>query len=38
MSFWTKASIAPNRAVTAPTTDSTLTDEPAIESPSKKTG
>src|SRR6476620_9459167 len=38
MSFWTKASIAPNSAVTAPTIDRALTDEPAMDNPSKNTG
>jgi hypothetical protein len=38
MSFWTKASSAPNSAVTAPTTASRLTDDPAMLSPSKNTG
>ena len=37
-SFCTKASNAPNMAVTAPTTASRLTDDPAIDSPSKNTG
>ena len=38
MSFWTNARSAPNSAVTAPTTANRLTEDPAIESPSKNTG